>query len=213
MPNHTNHSAPIRLLIATSNKGKLREFQVMLAGLPLEVCSLAEFPDVPEADEPHDTFKGNSRAKAEFYAARTGLPALADDSGLQVDALGGAPGVRSARYGGAESTNDERNNLLLRELSAVPDERRRARFVCHITVAQPHVGVVLEAVGVCEGRIARAPRGANGFGYDPIFIPEGHAETFAELDAEIKDRISHRARAMQSARRLLAARLTEAATP
>ena len=204
MPNRTPHSAPNRLLIATSNKGKLREFQILLANLPLEVCSLAEFPGVPEAREPHDTFRENSRAKAEFYARRIGLPALADDSGLEVDALGGAPGVRSARYGGTELTSDERNRLLLRELSAVPDEQRRARFLCHITVAQPHAGSVLEATGVCEGRIAYAPRGTNGFGYDPVFIPDGYAETFAELDATIKDRISHRARAMESVRRRLA---------
>lgn len=213
MPNHLSQSAPTRLLIATHNAGKLREFQILLAGSPLELCSLAEFPDVPEAIEPHVTFQENSRAKAEFYAAQTGLLALTDDSGLQVDALGGAPGVRSARYGGTQLTSDERNRLLLRELAGVPDERRRARFICHISIAQPHAGLILEAVGACEGRIAHAPCGANGFGYDPIFIPDGYTQTFAELDATIKDRISHRAQAIERTRGQLAAWLVRAGTP
>lgn len=213
MPNHIPHAASEPLLIATRNEGKLREFQVLLAASGLKVCSLAEFPDVPEADEPHDTFRENSRAKAEFYAARTGLPALADDSGLQVDALGGAPGVHSARYGGAGLTSDDRNRILLHELADVPDEQRQARFNCHITIATPRAGQILEAAGKCEGRITRAPRGTGGFGYDPIFIPDDYAATFAELDATIKDRISHRARAMQSVRRQLTAWLTGVETP
>ena len=191
------------LLVATNNAGKVRELSSLLAGLPLRLRLLSEFGDVPEAVETGSTFAENSTLKALHYSSRTGLLTLSDDSGLAVDALGGAPGVRSARYAGREATYAERMSKLLGELDATGDAERRARFVCVIAVADPSAGTLHTFEGACEGRIAPAPRGTGGFGYDPLFIPDGHDRTFGELSQEVKHSLSHRARALEQAVRHL----------
>lgn len=188
------------LLIATHNPGKLKEWQTLLAGLPLMLRTLRDFPDCPEAVESGATFAANARIKAGFYRDYTRLPTLADDSGLEVRALDNAPGVFSARYGDADFTDAERSRFLLAQLHDVPTHARTARFVCVIVLAAASSNHVETFSGVCEGSIAVSPRGTHGFGYDPIFIPDNHTQTFAELDAEIKNRISHRARAARGVR-------------
>jgi XTP/dITP diphosphohydrolase len=191
------------LLVATGNAGKVRELSRLLAGLPLGLCLLSEFADVPEAAETGATFAENATLKALHYSKHCRLLTLSDDSGLAVEALGGAPGVYSARYAGAHATYAERMAKLLGELEAAGGDDRRARFVCVVALADPSAGTVRAFEGVCEGRIARAPRGAGGVGYDPIFIPDGHEQTFGELPAEVKHSVSHRARALALAVRHL----------
>ena len=181
-----------RLLFATTNAGKLRELR-LLVGDALEVLGLADLPPIPEPAEDAPTFEENAQLKARAYAAASGLPALADDSGLCVDALGGAPGVLSARY--AEGDDRARYLKLLQALEDVADAQRTAAFRCALALAQPDGRTVVE-VGACRGHIAHAPRGAHGFGYDPVFLlPDGR--TLAELDAAEKGRISHRGAAMR----------------
>ncbi len=187
------------LLVATNNAGKVRELSHLLSGVPLRLRLLSEFDDVAEAEETGTTFAENATLKALYYSAHAGLLTLSDDSGLAVDALGGAPGVYSARYAGAHATYAERMARLLGELEAAGGTDRRARFVCVIAVADPSAGTIETFEGVCEGRIARAPRGTGGFGYDPLFIPEGHNQTFGELPEEVKHSLSHRARALARA--------------
>ena len=196
------------LLVATNNAGKVRELSQLLSDFPLRLRLLAEFPDIAEAEETGETFAENATIKALHYSARGGLLTLSDDSGLAVDALGGAPGVRSARYAGREATYAERMSKLLGELDATGDAERRARFVCVIAVADPAAGTLHTFEGACEGRIAPAPRGDGGFGYDPLFIPDGHDQTFGELPAEVKHTLSHRARALRQAARHLRERFT-----
>ena len=191
------------LLVATNNAGKVRELEGALADLPLRLRLLAEFEDVPEAEETGVTFAENATLKALHYYERTRVLTLSDDSGLVVDALGGAPGVYSARYAGKSATYAERIAKLLEEIEATGGAERSARFVCVIAVAEPSTGELITFEGRCEGRIAREPRGTGGFGYDPVFIPEGHAETFGELPEAIKQTISHRARAVALASRYL----------
>ena len=198
---------PTELLIATGNKGKIAELQLLLASLPLRLRNLAEFPDIGDVEETGTTFSDNAVLKARAYAGRTGLWALADDSGLEVDALGGAPGVFSARYGGPHLTDNERVERLLEELSLRAPQERRARFIAVIAVADPQGQIASISMGKCEGQIARAPRGTGGFGYDPVFVPEGFDQTFGELPPEIKQDISHRARALGAALLFLANRL------
>lgn len=187
------------LLIATRNAGKVAEFRRLLTGLPLRLRGLDEFALDADAEETGETFAENAAIKADFYCRRTGIPTLADDSGLEVEALGGAPGVLSARYAGPGASDEQRVALLLKELDATGDAERRARFVCVIALADPSGGRTELFAGECAGRIIGEPRGAGGFGYDPVFVPEGHSETFGELPAEIKNRISHRARAAAAA--------------
>lgn len=200
-----------KLVLASNNPGKLREFAEMLASLDFEVLPQADF-DIPEADEPHHTFLENALEKARHAARLSGLPALADDSGLCVEALGGAPGVYSAHYAG-EPKSDERNNAkLLAELAGHATlggaSNRRAHYVCvlvlvrHADDPQP---IVVE--GEWHGEILEAPRGAGGFGYDPLFLVPGFGRSSAELTAEQKNAISHRGKALQ----LLMARLRPAA--
>jgi XTP/dITP diphosphohydrolase len=196
------------LLVATNNAGKIRELSQRLRGLQLRLRLLSEFASINEAEETGLTFVENASLKAEHYSTASGLLSLADDSGLSVDALGGSPGVYSARYAGPHATYAERMAKLLGELAATGDAERRARFVCVIAVADPSHGVVETFEGRCEGRIAHEPRGSYGFGYDPIFIPEGHTRTFGELPDEIKQTISHRARALDKACRFLGERFT-----
>jgi XTP/dITP diphosphohydrolase len=187
------------LLVATGNAGKVRELSLLLADAPLRLRLLSEFPAITEAEETGATFAENATIKALQYSSQSGLLTLSDDSGLVVDALGGAPGVYSARYAGTQATYAERMARLLGELAATSDDQRRARFVCVIALAHPSTGALQTFEGTCEGRIALAPRGAGGFGYDPVFIPEGHTQTFGELPDAIKQNISHRARALSKA--------------
>ncbi|HEX6184074.1 MAG TPA: RdgB/HAM1 family non-canonical purine NTP pyrophosphatase [Pyrinomonadaceae bacterium] len=202
-------AAHTELLIATGNAGKIRELSQLLAGAPLRLRMLSEFEDVAEAEETGTTFAENATLKALHYSAHAGLLTLSDDSGLAVDALGGAPGVYSARYAGAHATYAERMARLLGELEAAGGTDRRARFVCVIAVADPSDEKVETFEGVCEGRIAREPRGTGGFGYDPLFIPDGHERTFGELPAEVKHSLSHRARALTKAVHHLRTRFTD----
>ena len=187
------------LLIATKNAGKVRELTELLAGLPLRLRNLSHFPDTPEVEETGTTFDENARLKAVGYAAHTRLLTLADDSGLEVAALDGAPGVRSARYAGDSATDADRIDLLLRTLSNANSPDRRARFVCAIALHDPLSGATRIFTADCPGRITTTPRGTNGFGYDPIFIPEGHDHTFAELPPAVKQQVSHRALALRQA--------------
>lgn len=195
------------LLIATRNPGKIRELESLVGALPLRLRSLSEFPSIPEVEETGMTFTENAVLKAIGYASQSGLWTLADDSGLEVEALGGAPGVFSARYAGPEASDAERVTLLLDELSRTKDQQRRARFVCVIAVADLDGRVAHVAQGLCDGHLAHAPRGTGGFGYDPIFIPDGYQQTFGELPSEVKESISHRSRAFQAASTFLRQRL------
>jgi XTP/dITP diphosphohydrolase len=193
-------NAHTELLVATRNAGKVRELTELLAGVPLRLRGLDDFPGAPEVEETGATFEENARIKAAGYSAHARLLTLADDSGLEVSALGGAPGVLSARYAGASATDAERVELLLRELSSADSDDRRARFVCIVALHDPRSGATELFRGVCPGRIAQKARGTNGFGYDPVFIPDGHSQTFAELPAHVKQQISHRALALRHAR-------------
>ncbi|MEN9938175.1 MAG: hypothetical protein RLZZ387_4754 [Chloroflexota bacterium] len=191
-----------KLLIATTNPGKLKEFAAIFAGLPLELRTLRDEGIADDVEETGATFAENARLKAEYYAARSGLPALADDSGLEVAALGGEPGVYSARYAGPGKSDAERNAFLLTKLERVPFHARLARFVCVIALARP--GGETELVeGVLPGVIEHEPRGTGGFGYDPLFYVLDENATLAEIPLEHKNRISHRARAAQEARAVL----------
>lgn len=190
------------LLIATTNPGKLREYAAIFAGLPLELRTLADLGIGDDVEETGATFAENAQLKAEYYATRSGLAALADDSGLEVLALGGEPGVHSARYAGPGASDAERIALLLKKLEGVPFHARLARFVCAIALARP--GAPTEIVeGVLPGVIETAPRGDGGFGYDPLFYVLDEDRTLAELPPERKNRISHRARAAEEARGVL----------
>src|SRR5919199_5082460 len=191
------------LLIATRNEGKIRELRELLGGAPFALRSLAEFPHVPEAEETGETFEENAAIKATFYGKATGVLTLADDSGLEVAALGGAPGVRSARYAGESSSYDVKIARLLEEMRRCGIEDRGARFVCVAALYDPAAGSPQTFRGECVGRIADEPRGAGGFGYDPVFVPDGYEETFGQLSSDIKQRISHRARAVVAAREFL----------
>jgi XTP/dITP diphosphohydrolase len=194
------------LVLASRNRKKRLELQALLGVLDVNVRSAEEFPNVADVEEDGRTFLENARKKAHAFARATGLPALADDSGLEVDALGGAPGVRSHRYAGPNATDSQNNEKLLRELQGVPPPKRTARFRCAAVLAWPD-GRVIEAEGACEGILLDAPRGAGGFGYDPLFFVPEHGKTFAELPAESKNAISHRARALERLRALLVKRL------
>ena len=206
----------MKLLIATQNAGKVQELRRLMAGLPVEPLLPAEAGLALDVDETGTTFEANAEQKARAFAEASGLPALADDSGLVVDALDGRPGVRSARYAG-EPRSDRRNlERVLAELADVPDGRRTARFVCVAALAVPAGGAAFAGVppggvawfrGTCEGRLGREPRGSDGFGYDPIFLPTGHDRTFAELPAVEKDGLSHRGAALRALRAHLAGRL------
>lgn len=187
----------MEIVLATRNKKKVEEIRRITIDLPITILSLDNFPDCPETIEDRDTFEGNAIKKAIEVCACTGKPALADDSGLEVDALGGAPGVYSARYAGnSGGGNDVRNyEKLLSELKNIPDEKRGARFVCCMALAFPG-GSVKTFFGYVEGRIGHEPKGETGFGYDPVFIPKNYKHTFAEMSGDEKDRLSHRGKAL-----------------
>jgi XTP/dITP diphosphohydrolase len=192
----------MKLLVATNNPGKIREYEALLKGLPLTLSYPAQEGIDIEVQEAGSTFAENARLKAVAYAAASGLLTLADDSGLEVDALEGEPGTRSARFAGPGASDEDRYRLLLSKLEGVPWERRTARFRCVIAVAGLQ-GEVHTAEGTCEGLIAFEPKGEHGFGYDPVFYMPEHGQTMAELESEVKNRISHRARAVEGARRIL----------
>lgn len=191
------------LLLGTHNPGKIHEIKLIIGNLGWTLVSLRDFENVGVAEEHADTYAGNAILKAQFYARATGLTALADDSGLEVDALGGAPGVLSARYAGEHASDADRRALLLSELTNTRTNDRRARFVCAVAICAPAGEVLNLSEGICEGVITFEPRGTSGFGYDPLFIPNGYDQTFAELSDEIKNRISHRARALIKLREYL----------
>jgi XTP/dITP diphosphohydrolase len=196
----------LKIVLATRNAGKLREMRDILAGLDATLLDWTEVPAFPEVEESAESFLENALAKAKAIHAATGFPALADDSGLEVEALGGAPGVRSARYGGPGLSDADRSAKLLRELVGVPPERRGARFRCVAALYPAPCGgeEALSTEGFLYGVIAEAPRGANGFGYDPVFLVPERGKTVAEMDAAEKNSLSHRYRALVEMKHLLA---------
>lgn len=193
---------PLVVVLATRNPGKVRELESLLADLPLRLQSLRDFPQIPPPPEEGDTYAANAVSKALAVAHATGEMTLADDSGLEVDALGGAPGVQSSRWLGEEATDAERNAAVLARLRDAPAEARTARFRAVVAVALRD-GTVRTFEGVVEGRIADRPAGETGFGYDPIFLVPEFGRTMAELGPEVKNRISHRAQAVRAARTYL----------
>ena len=197
------------LLLASNNSGKLREVRALFA--EVEVVAPAALGLELDVEESGQTFAANAQLKARAFAAASGQIALADDSGLEVDALGGAPGIYSARYGGPDLDDAGRCQRLLAELAPYPEPaQRRARFRCALGAASPD-GRQCQAEGTCEGLIAPSPAGANGFGYDPVFLVPAYAKTMAELDPQVKNRLSHRAQALAAIRPLLASTFPELA--
>jgi XTP/dITP diphosphohydrolase len=196
------------LVLATRNKDKGRELAALLGDLGIVIKTLAEFPDAPEVIEDGETCEANAVKKAIAIAHYTGLPAVADDTGLEVEALGGRPGVYAARYAGEDATYEDNWRKLLRELEGVPREKRRARFVTVAALAEPN-GSVRTATGLLEGFIAEKPAGTEGFGYDPVFCVPELGKTLAELSPEEKNRISHRGRAFAKVREILIMRNVE----
>ena len=189
---------PPRIAVASQNPHKLREIARICTDWPVEWVTVRDEPErFPEVEETGDTYLENATLKARAVAAALNLPALADDSGIEVDALGGAPGPRSARYAGEDATDEQNLHQLIRSLKGVPAGGRTARYRCVAALASPDGGLI-EAEADCEGTLMGAPRGAAGFGYDPIFVPAGWDRTMAELTDEEKDRISHRGRALRA---------------
>jgi XTP/dITP diphosphohydrolase len=197
-----------RILLATNNAGKVRELAVLLAGTPFVVASPTDEGIVLDVEETGTTFEENAILKAKAFAEASGLPSLADDSGLEVDALGGEPGVRSARYAGPQASDEERVRYLLGKLQDVQWERRSARFRSVVALATPD-GEVRLFEGACEGMVAFEPRGDKGFGYDPIFLLPELGKTMAELSLEEKNRVSHRSIAAREATAALRRKATE----
>ena len=219
MPRSSVHAPPNRLIVATGNPGKLREFKALLEGVridgaPYELLSLADV-NVPSPPETGDSFLANAMLKAEHAAASTGAAALADDSGLEVDALNGAPGIYSARYAQGEPSSEQNidaanNAKLLRELKGLPLERRTARYRCALVLIDSRFPAPLVAQGSWEGVILDAPRGSGGFGYDPLFWLPEQQQTAAQLSAQDKNRLSHRGKALNALRFALMQRAGEA---
>ena len=191
------------LVIATHNRGKAAEIHKLLGDIPWQLVSLQEFNQVGVAEEIEVSYGGNAVLKARHYAVATHNWVLADDSGLEVTALGGAPGVLSARYAGENASDADRRDLLLSEIEKQGNVERKARFVCSVAIADQTGEIRKLTEGVCEGAIATDARGDGGFGYDPIFIPTGYTQTFGELAEEIKNQISHRAKVLLQARDFL----------
>jgi len=188
----------MKVFVATRNRNKVRELEALLADTELTLLSYRDFDDLPEVPEEGETLEENATAKAVALAKVTGMLTIADDSGLEVDALDGRPGVKSARYAAADATDKANNEKLLTELDGVPEWKRTARFRCAIALATPE-GLIAVVEGACEGRIALEERGTEGFGYDPLFLKEDYTKTFAELSLELKNRVSHRALALEKA--------------
>jgi len=191
-----------KLLLATNNRGKVLEYRQLLGGVPFQLVTPAELGINTVVEETGNSFAENATLKATALAAESGLLALADDSGLEVDALSGAPGNRSHRYAGENATDEDRVNFLLSRLGGVPMAKRTARFRCVIAITTPD-GLTKLCDGACPGFITFEPRGTNGFGYDPVFLLPSLNKTIAELTLAEKNRVSHRARAAEKARALL----------
>lgn len=189
------------IVLATRNRHKILEIRTILGDLGITILTLEDFPNVPPLKEEGATFQANSLQKAEEVFRHTQLPALADDSGLEVFYLNGHPGMLSARYAGHGATDRENNEKLLREMLGVPPRRRRAQFRAVLTLASKDSAETTE--GICSGMLAESPRGTNGFGYDPIFSPRGYSRTYAELTSEEKNKISHRAKALEKMKVIL----------
>lgn len=204
LPRERNETIMARIIAASKNAHKIAEMEEITKEFGLSVVSRkdAGVPDSFDVEEDQDTFEGNSRKKAEAICRLTGEPAIADDSGLSVDALDGQPGVYSARFAGEPCDDEKNNDKLLEEMKNVPQEQRTAKFVSVITLAWPD-GSVITARGECPGRVLTERRGNGGFGYDPLFLPDGQTETFGELPQEVKNHISHRAKALQVLRQKL----------
>lgn len=193
------------LVIGSGNHDKAAELRLLLDGLPWTVKTLADYPEVREPEETGATFEANALLKARYYSEEFGVPSVADDSGLEVDALDGAPGVYSARYAGPGCTYDDNNRKLLNALADVPEDQRTARFVCCAAFVTPE-GEEHVLRGTVEGVVAPECRGSNGFGYDPLFIANGYEHTFGEIAAEEKHKVSHRGRAFRALSEYLAQR-------
>ena len=187
--------------MATNNFDKVREMKRILKGLKIKILTLKDFPPIPEVAENGRTFRANAVKKAAAISRKTGGISLADDSGLEVEALRGKPGVRSSRFAGEDCTYVDNNRKLLRLMKNIQAGKRKARFVCVIALAKPK-GVVKTITGICKGRISAEIKGTEGVGYDPVFIPSGYTRTFAELGMKTKNRISHRAKALRKAKKV-----------
>ena len=196
-------STKSRLVIATHNEGKAAEIRTLFGDTPFELFSLSIFKDAGEAPEIENSYEGNATSKARYYAAFTGEFVLADDSGLEVSALDGAPGVLSARYAGPTASDSERRLKLLHEIARTHTADRSARFVCALALASRTGEIIKVTHGICLGSISFEPRGNSGFGYDPIFIPKEYAQTFGELSEGVKNQISHRAKAIALMRQFM----------
>jgi XTP/dITP diphosphohydrolase len=196
-------SFPDRIAIASRNPGKIREIRSICADWPVGWVTVDEHEAWPDVEETGESYLENALLKARAVADGVGVPAVADDSGIEVDALGGAPGPRSARYAGEEATDEQNLRMMIRALAGVPAGGRTARYRCLAVLAWPD-GREVSAEGTCEGSLVSKPRGTGGFGYDPIFVPAGWEQTMAELSPEEKDRISHRGRAFRALSDLVA---------
>ena len=185
-----------KILLGSKNKGKIQEFQEAFQDSQIEILSLNDFPECPDAPETGNSFEENASQKALFYQEFTGLPSLADDSGIEVDALGGAPGIYSARYAGEPANDSANNQKLLENLEGIPSEKRTGRFVCVLALAK-NGQIVQLSRGTAEGIVLEAPRGENGFGYDPLFFVPNLKKTMAELSITEKRQISHRGEALR----------------
>ena len=194
----------VRLVVATTNRNKVREIRSLLSGIDVELATLDQWPDLEPPEETGRTFEENARQKAIYYAHHTGEPVVAEDSGLEIDALGGAPGVESARYGGTAATYPQKFALIYQRLRDVPNAARTARFVCALALARGDE-VLFETRGTIEGEVAPAPRGSGGFGYDPIFFYPLYARTLGEATPEEKAAVSHRGQAFRRLREVLRA--------
>jgi len=192
----------MQIVIATKNEGKIREIERILELENVEFLTFGDFKDWPQVEESGSAFKENAILKAQAVSSFTGLPVLADDSGLEVDVLGGEPGVMSARYAGPHCLTADNNAKLLEKLEGIHSPKRTARFRC-VAAFAGYNGILLLAEGNCSGHIALEPRGSGGFGYDPLFIPNGYAKTIAELSAEEKNKISHRGKAFRALKKQL----------
>ena len=190
-----------QLLLATNNRHKVNELKALLTGVPVEVVTLEQFPSVSESVEDQETIEGNALKKARDVYRQTHVPTLADDTGLEVDYLNKAPGVYSSRYAGPQATYSDNCRKLLLELKGLPPRRRGAQFRCVLAFVAANYEKIVE--GVCPGAIIEIFRGKNGFGYDPLFLPEGYAQTLAEMDSSFKNKLSHRAKAIQNMAPLL----------
>lgn len=192
-----------KILIGTGNHGKVEEIKRVMKDLPLKLQVVTDFPGIHRHEESGGSYEENAIIKAQSYARQTGLWTLADDSGLEVTYLNGLPGLRSARFGGEGLSDAGRTSLLLSQLLAADSGERSARFICAVAIAKPIGEVINVAHGICQGHIAQAPAGGEGFGYDPVFIPAGYKMTFAEMPLQLKNSISHRGKALAAMRQFL----------